>query len=172
MSSSLALPSTGFRYKPHLPLRLEANAILAPSGDHNGDELSWAASKVKRCIRPCAESKNQLSPPVPSWTCTATRFPSGDRSTPAYAAGPPTCPTLLPARSIQNSVRSATFPAGWPGAAAPVPTRYVRTPVSDTPKLAERARLGLTSALLLTKGTLSATRTGSPFKANFPASNG
>src|SRR5205823_1509624 len=86
--SSGPVPSAAFTYSPHLPLRLEPNAILLPLRDQTGLALSSAILNVSRCILP--ESKNQLSPPSPSCWWTAKRLPSGATSTPAYDAPVPT----------------------------------------------------------------------------------
>ena len=57
-------------------------AILFPSGDQMGIELSCDASSVRRFGAASPGSMIQMWPPVPSCLCTAMRFPSGDRSTP------------------------------------------------------------------------------------------
>src|SRR5262249_45059948 len=87
-SSSEPVPSEALTYSPHLPLRLEPNAMRFPSWDQTGIALSCAVLKVRRCILPA--SKNQLSPPSPSCRWTEKRFPSGATSIPAYSPGFPT----------------------------------------------------------------------------------
>src|SRR5262249_50309726 len=72
---SSPVPFVGFWYVPHLLLRNAPKAMKRPSGDQIGLELSRAASNVRGDI--LSPSINQMSPPLPSWRCTARRLLSG-----------------------------------------------------------------------------------------------
>ena len=74
--------SAAFAYTPHFPPRSDVNAMRRPSGDQIGEELSWAASNVKRDVVPRDTSVTQMSPPASSCRCAATCVPSGERSSP------------------------------------------------------------------------------------------
>jgi hypothetical protein len=80
--SSVPVPSEAFRYKPHFPFRTEPKTMRLPSGLQIGDELSCAASKVKREVAPRDSSVIQMSPPWPSCRWAAIRVTSSDKSRP------------------------------------------------------------------------------------------